>query len=136
MADAALPSTNSISAIGLTMDCADPVRVADFWQAAIGFARRVGEGNPYVTLSESPVGRPLNHLTIQRVPEAKMVKNRAHLDLFCRDHAAEVARLTALGATVLDAADPQRAGHLGFLATVMADPEGHEFCVVSRPAAG
>lgn len=136
MADAELSSTTSISAIGLTMDSIDPVRVADFWQGAIGFTRRVGDGSPYVTLSESPVGRPLNHLTIQKVPEAKVVKNRAHLDLFCRDHAAEVARLSALGATVIDPADPQRAGHLGFLATIMADPEGHEFCVVSRPPAG
>ncbi|WP_419946993.1 hypothetical protein [Candidatus Poriferisodalis sp.] len=26
----------------------------------------------------------------------------------------------------------ETSGHLGFLATVMADPEGTEFCVVSR----
>ncbi len=123
----------TITAIGLTMDCTDAVRTADFWQAAIGFTRRVGDGNPYVTLSESPVGRPLNHLTIQRVPEAKQVKNRAHLDLFARDHEAEVARLEALGATILGRPG---GGHLGFLATVMTDPEGHEFCVVSRPPAG
>ena len=124
---------NSISAIGLTMDCNDPIRIADFWQAAIGFANRVGTGDPYVTLSNSPVGRPLNHLTIQRVPESKTAKNRAHLDLFARDHTAEVERLAHLGAAVLLAADADREGHLGFLATVMADPEGHEFCVVSRP---
>ncbi len=47
---------------------------------------------------------------------------------------AEVARLQALGATVLDPADTEHPGHLGFLATVMADPEGHEFCVVTRPS--
>ena len=66
----------TVSAIGVTLDCLDPVRIADFWQAA---------------------------------------KDRVHLDLFCRDHRTEVDRLVALGATVL------------------ADPEGHEFCVVSKP---
>jgi predicted enzyme related to lactoylglutathione lyase len=129
-------TAGTVSAVGLTMDCLDPVRTADFWQAAIGFAKRVGNGDPYITLSESAVGRPLNHLTIQRVPEEKVVKNRAHLDLFARDHASEVARLQSLGARVLEAPDAARPGHLGFLATVMADPEGHEFCVVSRPPTG
>jgi len=124
------PSTPStVTAIGVTMDCADAARTADFWQAAIGFTRRVGDGGT-ITLSESPVGRPLNHLSIQQVPEPKLVKNRTHLDLFARDHEAEVARLMALGATVTSASPD--AGHLGFRATVMADPEGHEFCVVSR----
>jgi len=123
----------TVSAIGVTLDCLDPGRVADFWQAAIGFARRVGDGDPYITLSDAPISRPLNHLTIQRVPELKAVKNRVHLDLFCRDHRAEVDRLVALGATVLVDVDPDQPGHLGFLATVLADPEGHEFCVVSKP---
>ena len=123
---------SSISAIGMTMDALDPARVADFWQPAIGFARRVGDGGAAVTLSESPVGRPLNHLTIQRVPEAKVAKNRAHLDLFAREPEAEVARLVGLGATVLSTPDPTAGGHLGFHAWVLADPEGHEFCVVGR----
>ena len=59
-----------------------------------------------------------------------------HRDKADFDHAAEVSRLESLGAAVLQPADAQREGHLGFLATVMADPEGHEFCVVSRPPAG
>lgn len=123
-----------LRAVGVTIDCADPERIADFWQAALGFATRVGDGRPYITLSEAGGGRMLNHLTIQRVPEAKTAKLRAHLDLFTRDMDAEVARLVALGATVLvpasNGTDPD--GHLGFRATVMADPEGSEFCVVSR----
>lgn len=127
--------TTQLRAVGVTIDCADPERIADFWQAALGFATRVGDGRPYITLSEGGGGsRMLNHLTIQRVPEAKTAKLRAHLDLFTRDMDSEVARLIALGATVLVPAssetDPD--GHLGFRATVMADPEGSEFCVVSR----
>lgn len=121
-----------LRAVGVTIDCADPERIADFWQAAIGFNTRVGNGHPYITLSEAGGGRMLNHLTIQRVPEAKTAKLRAHLDLFTGDMDAEVARLVALGATVLVPAAAEVAGHLGFRATVMADPEGSEFCVVSR----
>ena len=124
-----------LRAVGVTIDCADPDRIADFWQSALGFAKRVGNGRPYITLSEGGGGsRMLNHLTIQRVPEAKTAKLRAHLDLFTGDMDSEVGRLVALGATVLTPAstetDPD--GHLGFRATVMADPEGAEFCVVSR----
>ena len=147
----------------MTIDCADPRRIADFWQEAIGFRKRSGVGEPYITLSECPTARSINHLTIQKVPEAKTAKLRAHLDLFVGDSDAEVARLSALGATVVEvdtgdvstivsdvmnATDPaggaadsladaptSTPGHLGFVAVVMADPEGNEFCVVSRPNA-
>jgi hypothetical protein len=55
------------------------------------------------------------------VPEAKIAKNRVHFDLRAPGPVAdEVARLAALGATVLDD---------GPDLTVMADPEGNEFCV-------
>jgi predicted enzyme related to lactoylglutathione lyase len=119
-----------LRAVGITIDTNDPQRTADFWQAAIGFKQRVGDGDPYITLSDSDVGRPLNHLTIQRVPEGKEVKNRLHLDLFVSDDEATVSRLVELGATVLVPATGP--GHQGMTATVMADPDGAEFCVVCR----
>ena len=134
MSDSAPDTGPQLRAVGVTIDCSDPERIADFWQAAIGFAQRVGSGRPYITLSDAGGGRMLNHLTIQRVPEAKTAKLRAHLDLFTSDMDTEVARLVALGATVLVPAstDAEPDGHLGFRATVMADPEGAEFCVVCR----
>ncbi|MFF7752871.1 VOC family protein [Streptomyces sp. NPDC007971] len=61
-----------------------------------------------------------------QVPEAKTAKNRLHLDLHPGDgrRADEVARLEALGASVLrEAKEP------GGAWVVMADPEGNEFCV-------
>ena len=133
--DSATESGSQLRAVGVTIDCSDPERIADFWQAALGFAKRVGNGRPYITLSDGGgSARMLNHLTIQRVPEAKTAKLRAHLDLFTRDMDSEVARLVALGATVLVPAstDAEPDGHFGFRATVMADPEGSEFCIVSR----
>jgi Glyoxalase-like domain len=55
------------------------------------------------------------------VPESKVVKPRTHLDLTCADIAAEVGRLTGLGARVL--ARPERW-------VTMADPEGNKFDVM------
>ena len=53
--------------------------------------------------------------------EPKSAKNRLHFDLRSMDTIdAEVARLTALGATVVRV-DPDL--------TTMQDPEGNEFCV-------
>ena len=120
-----------LRAIGVTLDSNDPEMIADFWQAAIGFKKREGNGEPYITLSDSDVGRPLNHLTIQKVPEGKAAKHRMHLDLFVRedDEQATIAELERLGARVLT---PATTGHLGMAATVMADPEGGEFCLVCR----
>ncbi|MFE0425202.1 VOC family protein [Streptomyces sp. NPDC058953] len=65
-------------------------------------------------------------LLFQRVPEAKTVKNRLHLDLHVGTDRipAEVARLRELGATVLH----EQRQPMGTW-TTMADPEGNEFCV-------
>ncbi|MDH3680248.1 MAG: VOC family protein [Acidimicrobiia bacterium] len=128
-----------LRAIGVTLDSNDPEMLADFWQRAIGFRKREGDGDPYITLSDSDVGRPLNHLTIQRVPEAKAAKHRMHLDLFVSDDDVAIAELEALGASVIVPAvdvpedgDHDEAVHGQMRATVMADPEGGEFCVVCR----
>ena len=126
-------SDHGLTAVGVVMDCHDPVALADFWQAAIGYQTRTGDGQPYVTLSGSDIRRPLNHLTLQRVPEAKQGKNRTHLDLFCTDVAAEVRRLEALGATVARRV-PASEGSDDLLMAELADPEGHELCVIVRPS--
>jgi predicted enzyme related to lactoylglutathione lyase len=61
-----------------------------------------------------------------RVPEAKTVKNRLHLDLRSTDLAEATEQALALGATraddVYDGGDWQ----------VLRDPEGNEFCLL-RP---
>lgn len=118
--------------VAVTIDCSDPHRLADFWQEAIGFGERAGGGDPYVTLWDAGSGATLNILTLQRVPEPKIGKLRAHLDLFARDLEDEVARLRTLGATMLRPAAESH-GSSGFRVAVLADPEGGEFCVVSPP---
>ena len=124
---------HTLTAVGVVMDCADPERLADFWQEAIGFETRSGDGQPYVTLSGSTLRRPLNHLTLQRVPEPKTVKNRTHIDLFAGDVPGEIARLVDLGASVV-VTMPEDGPAEDVVFAEMADPEGHEFCVIARPS--
>jgi hypothetical protein len=68
-----------------------------------------------------------------RVPETKKVKNRLHFDVSPVDgtQADEVARIEALGAT---RADIGQSGVESW--TVLADPEGNEFCVLRSLAPG
>jgi hypothetical protein len=79
--------------------------------------------DPYDKERGTGLGR---RLLFQRVPEAKTVKNRLHLDLHPgpERREAEVERLTELGAGVL-----RRVSEPAGVWVVMADPEGNEFCV-------
>lgn len=65
-------------------------------------------------------------LFFQLVPEGKIAKNRVHLDVHVDEslRAAEVERLTKLGAKVLYVTDDR-----GPLTYTMSDPEGNEFCL-------
>jgi hypothetical protein len=67
------------------------------------------------------------------VPDDKVVKNRLHLDLrpTDRNREEEVARLVELGA--VHVADFRRSDGSGWI--TLADPEGNEFCVLSRDPA-
>ncbi|HEX4830892.1 MAG TPA: VOC family protein [Trebonia sp.] len=118
----------------LTIDCANPARLGAFWSAALGLPLETdsddeawigpGEGHPHDGI--------MPDLLFLKVPatDAKVVKNRLHLDLRPVDQAAEVARLEALGARRADV------GQVDVSWVVMADPEGNEFCVLqARPAA-
>jgi predicted enzyme related to lactoylglutathione lyase len=108
--------------LGLVLDCRDPDGLAEFWAPALGYTVLGGAGN-YVMLVDGAGGRP--KLLLQRVPEAKSVKNRVHFDIETPDVDGEVTRLESLGARVLE---PPRE-ELGSRWVVMADPEGNEFCV-------
>lgn len=113
----------SLRVTEVVIDCADHGRAVDFWAAALGYERRA-VNEQYVALVPPKVeaGRP--PLLFQKVPEAKVVKNRVHLDFRAESVADEVARLVGLGATVLA---ERRLGDFAW--TVLVDPEGNEFCV-------
>jgi catechol 2,3-dioxygenase-like lactoylglutathione lyase family enzyme len=113
----------------LTIDCADPKRVADFWCAALGFELKdIDEEGAEIV---DPAGDvpPLLFLV---VPEIKSAKNRLHLDLRpTHSMAEEVDRLQAAGAT-----EHRFVEEGGSFWTVMLDPEGNEFCVLRGPKDG
>ncbi len=116
----------SLSLYHVTVDCDDVMKVATFWSAALErdldadaspFFASIGRANAAQTVA----------LFFTKVPEKKLAKNRMHLDLSGEDREVEVTRLVALGATRVDEKD-----EWGTRWTVMADPEGNEFCVAAK----
>ena len=124
----------------LTVDCAHPAPLARFWADVLRWPppawddedladlARVGisdpEDDPVVFIHSGDVTRP--RICFQQVPEAKLTKNRMHLDVNV-DGLHEVESFVAAGARVL----ARHAGHDGEHDwVVLADPEGNEFCAV------
>lgn len=141
----------AIKEVQVTIDCAEPARLAAFWCEVLGYAvPPVPEG--FATWEEYHHSLPREEqpvhfacfdptgagprLLFQRVPEGKVVKNRVHLDVragkgLVGDERlaaleAECARLVALGATHLKTlyADEENESCIN-----MQDVEGNEFCL-------
>ncbi|MFJ8859902.1 VOC family protein [Streptomyces sp. NPDC102451] len=139
----------------LTVDCAHPKALAAFWALALGYVEKpppagFGDWEEWfahhgVPEEEWDDGAYLSDpdgtgpgLSFLKVPEPKTAKNRLHLDVQAgggRETPWEVRwprvsgaveRLTAAGGTVIQVHELHgRPDHV-----VMADPEGHEFCVL------
>jgi hypothetical protein len=107
----------------LAIDCHDPPALARWWSRLLGGPVEVGRDGD-ATL-RTPGGLAID---FARVPEAKSVKNRLHLDLRSTDLAEATEQAIALGATRAD--DIYDGGRW----QVMRDPEGNEFCIL-RPRA-
>jgi len=107
----------------VTVDCADPARLAEFWAAVLGW--QVDPEGGEDELAVEPEDDADTALLFLRVPESKAGKNRIHFDLAPDDQDAEVARLEQLGASRIDIGQGEQTW------VVMADPEGNEFCVLT-----
>jgi hypothetical protein len=105
----------------LSVDCHDPPGLARWWSRLLGGSVEVDDDGD-ATL-HTPGGLAIDFF---RVPEAKTVKNRLHLDLRSTDLAEATEQAVALGATRAD--DIYDGGRW----QVMRDPEGNEFCFL-RP---
>jgi len=106
-------------------ECRDPAAVAGFWELATGWVAGDSVDNGVSLRSPAGVGPFLELLPSAA---AKTVKNRVHLDVAPfkgGDHAAAVAALLSAGAV------PADVGQGSVSWTVLADPEGSEFCVLS-----
>ncbi|OKK22232.1 glyoxalase-like domain protein [Streptomyces sp. CB00455] len=136
----------------VTIDCADPHPLADWWADALGweveaqdeeFIRGLiaaGQASESDTTTHRgglvwKVGGAIRHpqgleraprILFQLVPEPKTVKNRVHLDVRTGsdDPKDVVERLMAKGATFLH---EKRQGPFAW--TTLADPEGNELCI-------
>jgi glyoxalase superfamily protein len=116
--------TGPIAAV--VVDCADPRAMAGFWGAALGWTPHEVTDDYARLRSAKGAGPYLEFL--RSTPGPKTARNRVHLDVAPYpgdDQAAEVARLRALGATDADIGQ----GDVPW--TVLADPEGNEFCVLA-----
>ncbi|WP_305786770.1 VOC family protein [Symbioplanes lichenis] len=116
------PDSDTGPVASVVVDCADPEAMARFWGEATDWTLLKVTGHSAVLRSAAGVGPYLQFL---RTPDVKAGWNRVHFDVrpYPGDDAAdEVARLRALGATVIDLDVPW---------TVLTDPEGNEFCLLT-----
>ncbi len=117
----------SIHVGSVVIDCNDFATMMAFWQAALGYEYRTVEEDDWVILRD-PAGRRVN-VSLQKVPEPRVGKNRLHFDLYTEDQAGEVERLLGLGATRFP-----RTAEPGEDFVVLEDPEGNLFCVIDVTA--
>jgi predicted enzyme related to lactoylglutathione lyase len=101
----------------LVVDCVEPRRVAAWWADVLGAKLGGDEGHDWWWLEDIP-GVPFEGWAFVPVPEPKTVKNRVHWDVLVDS----VDDLVAAGATLLRGPAPD--GNW----SIMADPEGNEFC--------
>jgi hypothetical protein len=103
----------------LAVDCVDAAAIGGWWAEVFGVELKQ-EDTPWTWLEDVP-GMPFDAWVFGPVPEPKVVKNRMHWDVY-----GDAADFEARGATRLW--DMPRW-------TVLADPEGNEFCVFPFPDA-
>ncbi|MGC5020814.1 VOC family protein [Micromonospora sp. DT47] len=107
----------------VTVDAGDPARLARWWAEALGY-QVVTEKPDEVEIRQSAERLP--GIVFVPVAAAKESKNRLHFDLRPDDQEAEVERLVDMGARHVDVGQ----GDAGW--TMLADPEGNEFCVLRQ----
>ncbi|MEU4241812.1 VOC family protein [Actinoplanes sp. NPDC026619] len=116
----------TVSLHHIVIDAHDLPALARFWAGVLQW-RVLSEREREVVIGpdeNAPVG-----ICFMPVTDRKVVKNRLHLDLNpgADDRQAEIDRILALGGRRVDI------GQTGTETwTVLADPEGNEFCVL-RP---
>jgi len=106
----------SLRIANITMNTPDPQRLADWWVTALGGEITQDYGD-FIFARAGGIG-----LGFQRADAPE--PNKIHIDLTTDTREVEVERLVSLGARrVADREAP------GIQWTVLADPDGNEFCV-------
>ena len=115
----------------LAIDAVQPRTVADFWCAVLGWqvVEQDESGVSIAPADGAAAGVGGLGIDVLKVPEAKAGKNRLHLDLRADGTTTEqeLERLLGLGARRADVGQGPDVSWV-----VLADPEGNEFCLLSR----
>ncbi|MBG0739669.1 VOC family protein [Paeniglutamicibacter antarcticus] len=110
----------------IAIDAHDLRRIADFWCEVLSW-KIIDEDVGGISIASPDGAGPT--IDVLHVPEGKSVKNRLHFDL--RAHGTttseELERLLALGASRSDVGQGPDVSWV-----VLGDPEGNEFCLLSR----
>jgi len=117
-----------------SVDARDAYAQSVFWSEVLDFAEDPEDSNEPGDAECLIMSRDRSQrLLFITVPDGKTVKNRVHLDLRPADRTREqeAGRILALGASRL--ADRRRPDGSGWI--TLADPEGNEFCILSRDPA-
>jgi hypothetical protein len=109
----------------LGVDCAEPRELGAWWAEVIGGRYEYDEEQGWASVGDIP-GAPFEGIVFAEVPEPKTVKNRIHWDV----EVGSVEELTAHGARVLREPDDE------IRWTILADPEGNEFCAFTPVSPG
>ena len=107
----------------VVVDAADPQMLAEWWATVFGAEHHISEQGWHSV--DHVAEMPFDCFVFNAVPEPKTVKNRIHWDIEV-DTAEGIDALTAHGATILRRPDDR------IRWTIMADPEGNEFCAFVR----
>ena len=110
----------------IAIDAAEPRVIADFWCRVLDW-RVIDEEDGVISIGPADGSWPT--IDVVPVPEKKTVKNRLHLDLRAdgTSTADELQRLLDLGARRTDVGQGPDVTWV-----VLSDPEGNEFCLLSR----
>lgn len=111
----------------IAIDAVRPRLVADFWCRVLGWEVLEEDADGDFSIGPSETAWPT--IDVLGVPESKSVKNRLHFDLRADGSSTEeeLQRLLDLGARKVDVGQRPDVSWV-----VLADPEGNEFCLLSR----
>jgi len=113
--------------LAVNFDSADPLQLARFWRDLLGWKLAVGPHDGAALVPGDGAGFGFHFLPAQ---EQKSGQNERHFHLTsasAEDQQHTVTKALRLGARHVDVGQRPEEGHI-----VLADPEGNEFCVMTR----
>ncbi|MGW7007891.1 VOC family protein [Streptomyces sp. NPDC054933] len=109
----------------VTIDCADPAALADFYKKATGWETTYSDADFACLGNGGPIQLAFQRIEGYQAPDWPDARKHAHLDLAVTDLESAAEELLALGAS-----RPEfQPGEGKWL--VLTDPEGHPFCLTT-----